>query len=168
MDVVRVTLHLGRRHEAKMVVAVRGLRLAARIYHIDLRGHLVVRTEPRFAHQRQHIVRIVCGERFGRPQAEFFERIPNAIVGTGFREVIAAGTSAGVLLGDDVVEDGGSRIDDRRIGERPAQDDNAGTAQQRPDPFRAQRAAALRLGDGLRNASQSYTNTFDATSQAAG
>ncbi len=89
MGVGRIALDLGRRLEAHVVVAVRNLRLAARIDDVELRGDLVEGSEPRFARQRNHGVAVVGGEGLRIGEAQFFQRVPHPVVGAGLGEVIA-------------------------------------------------------------------------------
>ena len=73
-----------------MIVAMRRLRRAAGVHEIDLRGDLVGRAEPRLADQRDDLVAVVGGEDLRIAQAELLERVPDAVVGAGLGEMIAA------------------------------------------------------------------------------
>ena len=52
----------GRGHEAEVVVAVRGLRRAAGVDHVDLGGHLVARAEPGDRDEGDDVVGVVVDE----------------------------------------------------------------------------------------------------------
>ena len=73
-----------------MIVAVRDLSRAARIDDVELRRDLIGRPEPGFAHERNDRVAVIGGEHRGVAQAELLERIPDAVVGAGLGEMIAA------------------------------------------------------------------------------
>src|SRR5579872_37082 len=64
MNMSRELLASFRGLEAEMIVAVRPLRLAARIDHIELRRDLVGWAKPSLADQRNDIIAVVRGESF--------------------------------------------------------------------------------------------------------
>jgi hypothetical protein len=106
--------HRGRL-EAEMIVAMRRLCRAAGIDAIDLRRHLVARAEPGFAGQRDDGVAVIFGEIRGIGEAMFFQRIPDAVVGAGLGEVVAAAGRGAVLFLDDLIEDRAGAVDDAGV-----------------------------------------------------
>ena len=113
----REALDLGGGLEAHVIVAVHGLRLAAGVDHIELRGDLVAGAEPAFGNEGDDFVGIVFGESFGIAQAKFFQGVPDAVIGAGLGEMIAAAGVGLVLFGDHGVEGAGGRINDGLVGE---------------------------------------------------
>ena len=77
-------------HEAEVVVAVGGLGGAAGVHAVDLGGHLVAGAEPGFGSERNGFVAVVEGEALGVGEAVLLERVPDAVVGAGLGEVVAA------------------------------------------------------------------------------
>lgn len=84
--------------KAQMVVTVRLLCLAPRAHYVDLRRHLIPGPEPGFADQRQHRVGVVINKSIGIVLGGLLQRIPDAAVIAGGREVIARVPSGGLLL----------------------------------------------------------------------
>jgi hypothetical protein len=90
LDVDRKALDHFRRLEAKVIIAVCDLRCAARVHDVELRRDLIGRPEPGLAHERDDCIAIIGSEDRGVAQAQLLERVPDAIVGAGLREMIAA------------------------------------------------------------------------------
>ena len=90
VHVRRVADRFIERHEPEAVATVRGLRIAARVHHVHLRGDLVVGTEPGLRQQRQRIVGVVVDEKLRSADGELVECTPDAVVGTRLGEVVAA------------------------------------------------------------------------------
>ena len=109
-----------------MVVAVRGLRLAARVDDVDLRRDLVGRARATPSRdQRDDVVGVVVDEHLGVAHGELLQRVPHPVVGAGLGEVVARGGAARLLLGDQRVEGRGRPVDDGDVGERALEDDDA-------------------------------------------
>src|ERR1700677_529157 len=118
-----------------MIVAVRDLRRAAGIDDVELRSDLVGRSEPSLAYKRDDRVAIVSRKDRGVAQAELLERVPDAVIGAGFREMIAAADVVQALFLDDFPEMIIGLVDRFMLGERAANDDDAGPVSQRVNPF---------------------------------
>ncbi len=142
----RVALHHRGSLEAEMIVAMRGLRRAARIHHVDLRRHLVGRAEPGLRDQGEHRIAVVAREDLRLAQAELFEGVPDAVIRARLGEVVAAAGMVRVLLGDDGAERVARGVDRRHIGEGAAQHDDAGTGHHRLSPFGEEGAAGFGHG----------------------
>jgi hypothetical protein len=121
-------------HEPEVVVAVRHLRGATGVHHVDLRRDLIARTQPGGRNQRQHVVRVIVGERRGIPQRELVQRSPDPVVGARLGEMIAAGHAGGLLLRDHREEDVGGAVH-HVWRERALEHHDAGTARQSPGQF---------------------------------
>ena len=81
-----------------MIVAVRDLSRAARIDDVQLRSDLISRAQPGFAHERDDRIAVVGGEGGWVAQAQFLERVPDAVIGAGLGEMIAAADVAQRVL----------------------------------------------------------------------
>ncbi len=144
LDVGGKALDRLRRLEAKMIVAMRDLSRAAGIDDVELRSDLIGRPEPGLAHQRDDCVAIIGREDRGVAQAELLERVPDAVVGARLGEMVAAADIARALFLDDRPVMRIGLVDRGMVGERVADDDDAGAVGQRLDPFRHQFLAGLR------------------------
>ena len=114
---------------------MRNLSRAARVDDVELRGDLIRRAEPGFAYERDQRVAVIGGEDGRVAQTELLERIPDAVVGAGLGEMIAAADVASALFLDDRPKMSVGRVDRARVGERVANGDDAGSVGQRLDPF---------------------------------
>ncbi len=104
--------------EAHVVVAVRRLRLAARIDHVDLRRDLISGAEPGLAHQRDRRVPVIAREQVRIAEAQLLQRVPDPVVGAGLGEMVAGIAVAGAPLLDHDEETVGRRVDHGEVGER--------------------------------------------------
>ena len=132
-----------------MIVAMRDLRRAARIDDIELRGDLISGPEPGLAHERDDRVAIIGGEDRGVAQAQLLERVPDAVIGAGLGEMIAAADVARALFLDDRPVMRVGLIDRGVVGERVADDDDAGAVRKGVDPFGQQFLARLGRSGGF-------------------
>src|ERR1700678_538532 len=107
-----------------MIVAVHDLRGAPRIDDVELRSDLVGRPEPGLAHKRDDRIAIIGREDCRVAQAELLERVPDAVIGAGFREMIAAADVAQALFFDDRPEMIIGLVDRSVLGKRAAYDDD--------------------------------------------
>ena len=148
----RQPVHMGREPgglraglEAQMVVAVRGLRRAARVDDVDLGGDLVAGAEPGVAHGRDDVVGVVGNEDVRRAQRQLLQRVPDPVVLPGLGEMVARGAACRALAGDDRLELLRGAFDDAEVVERAGEHHDAGAVVQRagqlglgiPPPFRA-------------------------------
>ena len=143
VDVCGECARLRLTHEAEVIVAVRGLSGAAGIDDVDLRGHLVARTQPGNADQVDEVVGVVGGKRLRVADRKLLQPVPDAVVGSGLGEVVSARGAARPLLGDQCVERGGGPVDDIEIVVGALEDDDPGTVGKYLDEF------ALDLGPAL-------------------
>ena len=90
--------------EAHVVVAVGVLGLAARVDHVDLLGQLVAGAEPGLAGHRHRVGAVVVDECLGIGHGQLLQGVPHPVVGSGLGEVVAGGSSLGVLGRDQVPE----------------------------------------------------------------
>ena len=123
------------RLEAEMIVAMRDLRRAAGIDDIELRSDLIGRAKPGLAHERDDRVAIIGGER------------PRGRAGRASRARSRCGhwrlawrndrrrRHCSALFVDDRPEMRVGLVDRGKVGERAADDDDAGPVGQRLDPF---------------------------------
>ena len=149
LDVDGKALDRRRRLEAQMIVAMRDLSRAARIDDVELRGDLIGRPEPGLAHERDDCVAIIGSEDRRVAQAQLLERVPDAVVGAGLGEMVAAADIVRALFLDDRPVMRVGLIDRGMVGERVADDDDAGAVGERVDPFRQQFLARLGRSGGL-------------------
>jgi hypothetical protein len=127
MDLRRVARHLGGGHEAKVIVAVRGLRSPAGVHAVDLRSHLVVRAKPGLGGQGDAFAAII-GCEIGRVgKAVFFQAVPDAVIGAGFGKMVAPAFGSSLLIGDYLFENLGRPVNGRMVGQALADDDDART-----------------------------------------
>ena len=138
LDVHGKALDHFRRLEAQMIVAVRHLSRAARVDDVELCGDLIGWPEPGFADQRDDRIAIIGREDRRVAQAQLLERVPDAVIGARLGEMIAAADVAQALFVDDRPVMRVGLIDRGVVGERVADDDDAGPVGQRLDPFRHQ------------------------------
>ncbi len=115
-----------------MVVAVHGLRGAARVDHVDLRGDLVAGAEPGAGDQGQDVVRVVVGERLGVVERGLLQRVPHPVVGARLCEVVPGARARRALLGDQGLEHLGGTVHDRQLREGAPEDHDAGPLGERP------------------------------------
>jgi len=134
----RIARGFGSALKAEVIVAMRLLRGTAGPHHVDLRGHLPVRAEPRVGGRRDEPVRVVTHEGRGLAQTQLFQRIPDAVVGAGLREVIAARAAARTFIGDDRLEARSGGVDRRGIFICMLQHQHAGAVAQHCAPLRQQ------------------------------
>src|SRR5690349_24848773 len=99
MDVPREALHLLRRVEADVVVAVRRLRRAARIDSVHLAADLVVRPQPGFATEGDRIGRVVGGHHVGVAPGSLLVRVLATTVPSSVAEVDTNASPGGVRAG---------------------------------------------------------------------
>ncbi len=142
-----VALDIGRRLKAKVIVAMRALRRAAGVHHVQLGGHLIVRAKPSLGDQGKKGVAVVPGKVFWIAQAVLFKAVPDAVIGPRLGEMIAAACAAAVLLIDHRAEHGAGAVNHGVIGFSGLQDHDARTVQQGIGPFRHQRLAFDRVVD---------------------
>ena len=131
-----------------MIVAVRDLRLTARIDDVELRGDLIAGPEPGLADERDDNIAVIGGERHGVGEAELLQRVPHAVVRAGFGEMVAAGRIVSFLLVDHRPEMGVDGLDRPKVAEGLAEDDDAGPAGHRLDPFGHHLLARIGRGGG--------------------
>ena len=136
VDVGGKALDRLRRLKAQVIVAVRHLSRAAWIDDVELRGDLIAKAEPRFAHERDDRVAVIGGEDRGVAQAQLLERVPHPVVGAGLGEMIASANVVQALFIDDRPEVRVGLVDRGQVGEGAANGDDAGTVGERLDPFR--------------------------------
>jgi hypothetical protein len=105
--------------------------------------------EPGLAHQRNDCVPIIGGEDRRVAQAQLLERVPDAVIGAGLGEMVAPADIVQTLFFDDRPEVRVGLIDSGELGERAANDDDAGPVGQRLHPFRHQFLAKLGRGGGF-------------------
>jgi hypothetical protein len=104
------------RLEPEVIVAMRHLRVAPRANHVDLRGHLVGRTQPGLAHRHQQGIGEMAHEHLGNAQTELLLRVPDPVIGSRFREMVPTSRGTGTLVADDRLEHRGGRIDGPGVG----------------------------------------------------
>ena len=119
------------------------LRLPARIDDVDLRRHLVPRTEPRLADQREEAVAVVVDEDVRGAQRQLVQRPPHPIVGTRRGEVVAGDRSARLLLDDHRLEHLRRPVHHGPV-EGALEDDEAGTFEEHSYQLGLHAAATLR------------------------
>ena len=68
------------RHEAEVIIAMRHLRLPARVHDVDLRRHLILGSEPCSADQGQHVVGVVISEDSRVVDRQLVQCAPDSIV----------------------------------------------------------------------------------------
>ena len=124
MRVKGETLDLIGALKAHVIVAMGRLRLAAGIDAIDLRGDLVARSEPGLRYHRNDVVSVVARERLRSAQRQLFQRVPYAVVGAGFGEMVAARLVLAALLVNDLKENPGDGVDAIEIVEAFAKHHN--------------------------------------------
>ena len=124
-----------------------GLRRAARVDDIDLRGDLVGRAEPGAAHGRDDVVGVVGREHIRRAQRQFLQRVPDPIVLPGLGEVIASGAACGMLIANDRLELLRGPIDDAGVLEHAAEHHDARAVVQGADQFGRNVTPACRAGN---------------------
>ncbi len=134
--------------EAEVVVAVRNLRRATGIDHIDLGGHLIARAEPGLRNQGECVRGVVVGEDLGRMQRQLLCGIPDPVVGAGLAEVVSCRGARGALCGDDRRERFGCAVDDI-VAERILEYDDARPVGQCAGQLALQ-CPPIRMGGGLR------------------
>ncbi len=134
-------LDLLRRLKTHVIIAMRRLRLAAGIDAIDLARELIAGPEPRLRNHRQRFVGIIGREGGGLAQREFFERVPDAIVGPGLGEMVAARLVVAVLLRDDVEKHARHGVDRDGVWKGAAQYDDSRAVLHHRRPFGHQLAA---------------------------
>ena len=105
---------------------MRRLGRSARFDGVDLGGDLVVGAEPGRRHQCQHGVGIVVDTEAGIFRADFLDRVPDALVGAGLGEVVAAVIGGDLFLGGDFGEQRGVAIEGGRVGEGLLHDEQTG------------------------------------------
>ena len=145
----REALDLGGGLESHVIVAVHGLGFAAGVHHIELRGDLVAGAEPAFGDEGDDFVGIIFGEKFRIAQAQFFQSVPDAVIGAGLGEMIAAAGLGLVLFPDHGVEGVGGRIKHGLVGEGIPEHENAGAGIDRLGPFRHDGLAMVGILRGL-------------------
>ena len=91
MDVRRITFGDVVLHKTEVVIAMWKLRRAAWIDDVDLRRDLVIGTEPGLRCECDDVIRVVVSEYVWISLSELLQGVPDAIVGTGLGEVVAAG-----------------------------------------------------------------------------
>jgi hypothetical protein len=125
--------------EAEMVVPMRNLLVATGIDDVNLRCHLVARTEPGLRHDVERVIGVVLGEDGGRVHGEFLRGIPDTVVGPRLAEVVTGRRTVGALRVDDGGECLAGAVDDA-VGERVLEHHHAGPVRQRPDQLGLKRA----------------------------
>ena len=118
-----------------MIVAVSALSGATRIDDVELRSDLVGRPKPSLAHESNDRIAIVRREEFRVAQAQLLECVPDAVIGAGLGEMIAAADVARALFLDDRPVMRVGHIDRGVVGERVADDDDAGAVRKGVHPF---------------------------------
>jgi hypothetical protein len=83
VHVRRVLLDRGVGQEPEVVVAVPDLRPAARVDHVELRGHLVTGAEPGCRDQRHDVVGVVADEHLRHRHGKLLQRVPHPVVAPG-------------------------------------------------------------------------------------
>ena len=112
-----------------MVIAVRFLRCATRVDHIDLGRDLVGGPQPGGADEVDEIVAVVVDEHLRIVQRQLFKRIPDSVVRAGLGEVVAATNSVDLLLLDQFEERHRRSLDDG-LFERSPQHHDSGPVQE--------------------------------------
>ena len=132
-----------------MIVAVCDLSRAARIDDVELRSDLIRGPKPCLAHQRDDRVAIIGREDRRVAQAQLLERVPDAVIGARLGEMIAAAHVARALFLDNRPVMRVGLIDRGVVGERVADDDDAGAVRKGVDPFGQQFLAGLGRSGGF-------------------
>ena len=124
--------------EAEVIVPVRALRFAARAHLIDLRGHLVVGTEPRGRCRRNCRIRVISSKAFGVAKTVLLQRIPDPVIRTGGCEMIALARPLRALIFDKMLEHLCRTINGGGVCIGPFETDHTCADAQHPRPFRHQ------------------------------
>jgi len=90
--------------KAHVIIAVCCLRFAPRVNHVNLRGDLIAKSQPRLADHRYHVIGIITCKTGGIPQRNFFKHIPDAVIGSSLGKVIAHTGMISMLFCDNSVE----------------------------------------------------------------
>jgi hypothetical protein len=124
-----------RRLKPEVIVAMRLLRLAARMDQVHLRRHLVVRPEPRLAGRVDGRCCEVADEDLRRLQRELLKRVPDTVVAAGCREVIGSAAILCLLALYDAFVHAGRCVDCAMVRAGALHHEDAGPVLQDPRPF---------------------------------
>ena len=105
---------------------MRRLGSSAGVHAVDLCGQLIAPTEPGPRGQRDTVGSIIGGEIRRVGQTMLLRGVPDAIIGAGLCEMVAAAGSGTAFLFDEAREDVACRVDDRQVGDAVANGDGTG------------------------------------------